>query len=229
MHNQRADIEWRETALGAVPISTRFDDPYYSLDNGLAETAHVFLHGNDLPARFDRPLHIAELGFGTGLNFLATVRAWQAAGAQYPLHFTSFEGFAMTAAQAQDALTAFPEVTDLVEALITCWDDAMTRPAHYAPDILLEVITGDVRQSLPRWAGSADAWYLDGFSPAKNPDMWEAPLMQAVYDHTAPGGTLATYTAAGHVRRALAEAGFVVTRTPGYGRKRHMTRGVKAV
>lgn len=226
MSNQHTDLSWRETPLGSVPISARFDDPYYSLDNGLAETNHVFLQGNDLPARFGHPLHIAELGFGTGLNFLATVQAWQAAGQPGSWTFTSFEGFALTQDQAAAALAAFPDLKDLAKPLLHIWNNAMQGPAAYNSDITLHVITGDVRQTLPRWPDKADAWYLDGFSPAKNPQMWEPDLMQAVADHTTQGGTIATYTAAGHVRRALADAGFTIDRVAGFGRKRHMTRGV---
>ena len=88
-------------------------------------------------------------------------------------------------------------------------------------------VTGDARTTLPHWQRSADAWFLDGFSPARNPELWEEPLMQQVFAHTSPGGTAATYTAAGFVRRGLQSAGFEVTRIPGYGRKRHMTRAVK--
>lgn len=226
MDNQNNDLMWRETDAGRVPISGRYDDPYYSLDNGLAETEHVFVSGNDLSNRFDRPLHIAELGFGTGLNFLATVKAWHEADHSQPLTFTSFEGFPLKQADAAAALTAFPDVGHFASGLLGIWDSVMVGPAAYGDLITLDVITGDVRETLPSWKGRADAWYLDGFSPAKNPDMWEAPLMQAVADHTASGGTLATYTAAGHVRRALEAAGFTITRTPGFGRKRHMTRGV---
>ena len=91
--------------------------------------------------------------------------------------------------------------------------------------ITAEIIIGDARQSLPAWQGRADAWFLDGFSPAKNPELWSPDLMAEVGRHTAPAGTFATYTAAGHVRRALAEAGFIVERRAGHGRKRHMTTG----
>lgn len=226
MSNQHTDLSWRETPLGSVPISTRFDDPYYSLENGLAETNHVFLQGNDLPARFGKHLHIAELGFGTGLNFLTTLQAWQAAGQPGPWTFTSFEGFALTADQAAAALAAFPELQDLARPLLSIWNKAMQGPAAYNDAVTLHVISGDVRATLPIWPDKADAWYLDGFSPAKNPDMWETAVMQAVADHTVSGGTLATFTAAGHVRRALADAGFTIDRVPGFGRKRHMTRGV---
>ena len=89
------------------------------------------------------------------------------------------------------------------------------------------MIIGDARQTLPRWQGLADAWFLDGFSPAKNPELWGPDLMADVWRHTAQFGTAATYTAAGIVRRALEASGFAVERTKGYGRKRHMTRAVR--
>ena len=229
MRDQTTDLSWRKTELGDVPVSTQFDDPYYSLDNGLAETRHVFLDGNDLPARFGGHIHIAELGFGTGLNFLTTVQAWISTGRKGTFLFTSFEGFPLTADAACTAHAAFPELGDLAPQLLSIWDGAMEGPAIYAPGVTLEVITGDVRETLPAWNAQADAWFLDGFSPAKNPEMWEADVMRSVADHTAPQGTIATYTAAGHVRRALEEAGLTVTRTPGFGRKRHMTRAVKDI
>ncbi|MCV6585384.1 MAG: tRNA (5-methylaminomethyl-2-thiouridine)(34)-methyltransferase MnmD [Marinibacterium sp.] len=221
MENQRAELDWRD---GQVPVSTRFDDPYYSLENGLAETAHVFLDGNDLPARFAPGFHVAELGFGTGLNFLAVWSLWERSGQTGPLRFTSFEAFPMSAPDRARALTPFASLAPLADRLQSGWDGTLDQPCDLGSAILT-VIGGDARQSLPAWAGQADAWFLDGFSPAKNPELWDSDLMGAVARHTAPGGTLATYTAAGFVRRALAEAGFDVTRSPGFGRKRHMTRG----
>ena len=218
MTDQSADIAWRD----GVPIATAFDDPYYSLDNGLAETRHVFLAGNDLPARFGGDFHIAELGFGTGLNFLVTWAAWQEAGRPGTLHFTSFEAFPMPAADMATALAHFEELAPFAKVLLSAWHPgagAITLPDGPT----LHVITGDARKTLPAWDGRADAWFLDGFSPAKNPELWEPALIKAVGEHTVPGGTAATYSAAGHVRRALADAGFAVTRVPGYGRKRHMT------
>ena len=227
MSDQTTALTWRTTALGEVPVSTQFDDPYYSLDNGLAETRHVFLDGNDLPGRFGDHLHIAELGFGTGLNFLTTLQAWRNAGRKGTWQFTSFEAFPLSSQTAHDALKAFPDLDTAL--LIDQWETAMQGPVTITPNVTLAVITGDVRTTLPAWTGQADAWFLDGFSPAKNPEMWEPDVMQAVADHTAPGGTIATYTAAGHVRRALEIAGLSVTRTPGFGRKRHMTRASKAI
>ncbi|MDF0602976.1 tRNA (5-methylaminomethyl-2-thiouridine)(34)-methyltransferase MnmD [Psychromarinibacter sp. C21-152] len=215
---QAPDTAWQ----GAVPVSRRFDDPYYSLENGLAETRHVFLAGNDLPARFREGFHIAELGFGTGLNLLTALQAWRAAGLPGPLRYTSFEAYPLPADDLSRALAHFPDLAALVAPLLAAWrrGDRVIE----TNDLRAEIVVGDARATLPRWPGRADAWFLDGFSPAKNPELWEAPLMAEVARHTAPGGTAATYTAAGFVRRNLEAAGFDVTRTPGYGRKRHMTR-----
>ncbi|MFW2543029.1 tRNA (5-methylaminomethyl-2-thiouridine)(34)-methyltransferase MnmD [Primorskyibacter sp. 2E107] len=211
-------LDWR----GAVPVSTRFDDPYFSLDNGLAETRHVFLDGNDLPGRFRDGFHIAELGFGTGMNLLAALLLWRQAGQTGVLHFTTFEAFPLDGDAMIRAQSAFPEVKTLASELGPFWTAGARR--FELPDLRFEMIEGDARQTVPAWRGKADAWFLDGFSPAKNPELWTPALMQAVAHHTAPEGTAATYTAAGHVRRSLDEAGFVATRTQGYGRKRHMTR-----
>jgi len=209
MADQTAKLDWRD----GVPIATDFDDPYYSLDNGLAETRHVFLAGNDLPARFGGDFHIAELGFGTGLNLLVTWQAWAEAGRPGTLRFTSFEAFPMAKDDMADALSHFPDIAPYAEKLCTQWNGP-----------ILHVIAGDARRTLPAWEAQADAWFLDGFSPVKNPELWEPSLLQSVGNHTKAGGTAATYSAAGHIRRNLSDAGFTVTRIPGYGRKRHMTQ-----
>lgn len=218
--NQRPEIEWRD---GAVPVSTRFDDPYFSAENGLAETRHVFLAGNGLPERFKPGFHIAELGFGTGLNMLAVLDFWRQSGMEGALHYTGFEAFPMDTAHLKQALSAFPDMQALAQPLLDVWDDAA--PKIETPDLTAEIIFGDARQTLPEWRGKADAWFLDGFAPARNPQLWGADLMHEVAQHTNPGGTFATYTAAGHVRRALGDAGFNVQRLPGFGRKRHMSAG----
>ena len=201
MTDQRADLTWTEQG---VPVSTRFDDPYFSLGDGLAETTHVFLDGNDLPTRFRDGFHIAELGFGTGLNFLTALQAFRASGCGGVLQFTSFEAFPMSRADQLRALAVYPDLP--IDAL------------DGAQDARLTVVPGDVRDTLPVWDGQADAWFLDGFSPAKNPELWEPALLAEVARHTSGEGTAATYSAAGAVRAALAEAGFEVTRVPGFGR-----------
>lgn len=222
MRNQTARVEWRD---GNIPVSTRFDDPYFSLENGVAETGHVFLDGNDLPARFAPGFHVAELGFGTGLNLLVAWEAWDAAGHAGPLRFTSFEAYPMTLNDMARAHASFPDFGGRRDALLAAWHEG---PRMALEGVEVDVIIGDARDTLPGWRGHADAWFLDGFSPAKNPELWSSDLMQEVARHTARSGTAATYTAAGFVRRGLADAGFQVTRAPGYGRKRHMTRAVLA-
>jgi tRNA U34 5-methylaminomethyl-2-thiouridine-forming methyltransferase MnmC len=216
-----ADLDWHDNG---IPIATRFDDPYFSLSGGLAETRHVFLAGNRLPARFTPGFHIAELGFGTGLNMLAALIAWRASGVSGPLTFTSFEAFPMTLPDTARALSAFPEAFATAEPLFDQWSTGRIT----APDLHATIIFGDAREAVPTWQGQADAWFLDGFSPAKNPELWSPQIMHAVARATRAGGTFATYTAAGHVRRALTDAGFIVTRQPGFGMKRHMTTGVLA-
>lgn len=220
MQGQRAEVEWRD---GDVPVSTRFDDPYYSLEDGLAESRYVFLEGNGLPDRFAPGFHIAELGFGTGLNVLAAWSAWDQAQIAGPLRVTSFEAFPLPSEEMGRALSAFPQIARYAEALLRAWDPAGGQ--FDLGSLHVTVMTEDARSALPHWAGRADAWFLDGFSPAKNPELWEPELLAQVGRHTTPGGTVATYTAAGFVRRGLAEAGFVVERRAGFGRKRHMTVG----
>jgi len=218
--DQTPDLEWRD---GLTPISVRFNDPYFSMADGLAETQHVFLAGNGLPQRFRPGFHVAELGFGTGLNMLATLAAWEQCGVPGKLAFTSFEAFPMDVAQMQRALRAFPSLEDIGQRFFSAWDDQNTTAELTFASV--RVMTGDARQLLPNWSGQANAWFLDGFSPAKNPELWEPELMAEVARHTAPNGTFATYSAAGHIRGALGKAGFSVDRVAGFGRKRHMTTG----
>jgi tRNA U34 5-methylaminomethyl-2-thiouridine-forming methyltransferase MnmC len=221
MARQHARLNWKD---GQVPVSEQFDDPYFSVQDGLAETQHVFLDGNDLPARFVPGFHIAELGFGTGLNMLTAWAAWEKSGQDTPLRFTSFEAYPMALDDMALALRAFPDLADWRDRFLAVWDGSTCDLGT----LQLEAIAGDARETLPNWDGQADAWFLDGFSPAKNPELWGDELMADVARHTRPNGTAATYTAAGFVRRGLEAAGFTVTRAPGFGRKRHMTQAILA-
>jgi tRNA U34 5-methylaminomethyl-2-thiouridine-forming methyltransferase MnmC len=216
---QGQGLDWRD---GVIPVSRRFDDPYFSLNDGLAETRHVFLTGNDLPARLAPDFQVAELGFGTGLNLLALALV----NPGLSLRFTSFEAFPLTAQDMDRALQHFPQARAVADPLLAAWAAGDTR--FCLGPISVDIILGDARETLPKWQGRADAWFLDGFSPAKNPELWSPELMAEVACHTAPGGSFATYTAAGHVRRGLSDAGFAVDRRPGHGRKRHMSVGVLA-
>lgn len=219
-----AKIRWEDWDL---PVSTQFDDPYYSRQDGLAEARHVFLAGNGLPDRFVKAVSftIAELGFGTGLNFLASVQLWQKLAApKGRLTYVAFERYPMTRDQMGTALAHWPELADLRQQLL----DVLTPDGAILPQADLVVVTGDARDQVPQWDGAADAWFLDGFAPSRNPEMWDPALLSDVYRRTLPGGSFATYSVAGVVRRGLLAAGFDVTRAPGYGRKREMLTGTRA-
>jgi len=216
-----AKIRWED---GDIPVSTRFDDPYYSRRDGLAESRHVFLAGNDLPAAWAGrdDFTIAELGFGTGLNALAALQLWSRTAPEGAhLRHVGFERFPLTGDQITRALSHWPELAPLAGSLVAQW------PADRIalPGATLTIVEGDARTAVPAWQGIADAWFLDGFAPARNPEMWEPDLLKAVHDHTRPGGSFATYSAAGHVRRAFAAAGFAVAKRPGFGSKREMLAG----
>jgi tRNA U34 5-methylaminomethyl-2-thiouridine-forming methyltransferase MnmC len=224
---ERDALEWMD---GDMPFSTRFGDHFYTREDGRAETGHVFIGQNRLAERWgdSADMVIAELGFGTGLNFLETWRQWQfhrLPGAR--LDFVSFEALPMTADEITTAIGRWPDLAPLCVRLVERWPDLTSTPVTWIldPQTRLTVVAGDALDGVTRWNGLADAWYLDGFAPARNPDMWSEPLMQAVFDRTKPGGTFATYTAAGWVRRNLQAAGFDVEKVPGFGGKREMMRG----
>jgi tRNA U34 5-methylaminomethyl-2-thiouridine-forming methyltransferase MnmC len=223
-------IVWHE---GDMPFSTRFGDHFYSRENGLAETRHVFIAGNRLLERWQEQNHfaIAELGFGTGLNMLTTWQAWKAQRRSgQDLTFTSFEKFPLDGETLDRALANWPELADEVAALLAVWPQPKPLEdlvVDLDDGVRLQLLIGDAAARLTAWDGSADAWYLDGFAPARNPDMWSADLLGNVFDKTKPGGTFATYAAAGFVRRNLQAAGFTVDRLPGHGMKREMLAGTR--
>ena len=214
------DLEWWDEK---VPIFKNFDDPYYSIENGFDETRHVFLEANNIPGRFYNGFQVAELGFGTGLNFLTTLLEWRRFGNKGRLYFTSFEAFPMRKEDMKRALANFEVLMPLAQEFYNNWSILLEQGCLIMPDVTLKLIIGDARKTVQTWQSYANCWYLDGFSPAKNPELWDANLLKHVYHRTKVGGTVSTYTAAGFVRRNLKQAGFSVCRVPGYGRKRHMT------
>lgn len=219
-----AKIRWEDTD---VPVSIWFDDPYYSRQDGLAESRHVFLGGNRLADRFSgqKTFTIAELGFGTGLNFLAALQLWRRVSAPGgKLQYVAFEKYPMTASEMRRALAQWDEFDALTEETLSAW----TGQGADLDDAELMLMVGDARDQVAAWAGQADAWFLDGFAPARNPEMWEPELLADVYRRTRTGGTFATYSAAGAVRRGLEAAGFTVTRAKGFGDKREMLTGQRA-
>jgi tRNA 5-methylaminomethyl-2-thiouridine biosynthesis bifunctional protein len=210
--------------------SGRYDDVYFQAE-GLAEARHVFVAGNELGPRFARARRftVAETGFGTGLNFCATWRLFrELAPAEARLCFVSVEAEPLPAPTLCRALAGFPEIAGEAEALAAGWDAAargFVRRSFDGGRVLLCLLLGEVGSVLPAHRFRADAWFLDGFAPARNPAMWNDAVLAEVARHTRPGGTFATYTVAGAVRRGLERQGFRLERRPGFGRKRQMLCG----
>ena len=208
-----------------TPAATDFGDIYFSVDGGLAETETVFLKACGLPERWQKQSRfvIGELGFGSGLNFLAAWRMWDATKTDHSrLHFVSVEKFPFDAAQLKQALSAWPKLNNYSEALIAQWPGRVKgfHRLHFG-DVTLTLIHDDISNALDELDANIDAWFLDGFSPAKNPDMWSAEIMKKVATLSAPGARLGTFTVAGAVRQALSDAGFAIEKKEGFGRKRH--------
>ena len=227
--NDAIGLEWENEC---VPYSKTYGDHFYSQNNGREECRHVFINGNDLPHRLAATTEftIAELGFGTGLNFLETWNFWrQMRSGGQKLHFVSFERHPLDASSMKLALTPWPELRVLSQLLQEAWAKKTDEHRVWQMDqqTTLQVYFADAKDGLKDWQNKADAWYLDGFSPARNPEMWSPVLMANVFEHTYENGTFATYTSAGWVRRNLVDAGFEVSRIPGHGKKRHMSVGVK--
>lgn len=221
----QAKILWQD----GVPVAGRFDDPYYSLDDGLEESRFVFLHGANVPEHFSKPRTvIGETGFGTGLNFLATWQAWRDHGGHGELVFISTEAFPMSSHDMKKAHAHFPDVAPLADMLRA----AMPPPepgfhsCHFDQGrVRLLLLIGDATESLCELNAQVNAWYLDGFAPAKNPSMWTEQLFAEMARLSAPGATVATFTAAGFVRRGLIANGFAMEKTSGFGRKRERLIG----
>jgi len=208
------------------PRSRLYDDVYFSAEDGLAEARAVFLAGCGLPQAWAgrERFTVGELGFGTGLNVLALMELWartRPAGGR--LHVVSVEAHPISAADAGRALARWPDLQPLTQRLLAQWPGRAPGPHRLEfPDlgVLLDVAIGEAADALAAWTGLADAWFLDGFAPARNPAIWRDEVLRLVAARSAPGAVAATFTVAGQVRRGLAAAGFQAARAPGFGRKR---------
>lgn len=215
-------LSW--TAQG--PRSQRFDDIYFSAADGLAEARAVFLQGCGLPDGWaGRPRFIVgELGFGTGLNIAALLELWdRTRSPRARLNLFSVEAYPLTQAEAARALGAWPELDRVANLLLSVWPD--TRHGFHRLDLdpigaTLDLWIGEAGEGLDAWQGVADAWFLDGFAPARNPQMWRQEVLDLVCARSRPGARLATFTVAGAVRRGLEQAGARVEKKPGFGAKR---------
>ncbi|MFX4223092.1 MAG: tRNA (5-methylaminomethyl-2-thiouridine)(34)-methyltransferase MnmD [Thalassobaculum sp.] len=215
-----------------VPVSTRFDDVYFSREDGLAETVYVFLDGCGLPDAWKGAagFTIAETGFGTGLNFLAAWNLWRrhrpAGGV---LHYLAVEGFPIPRDRLAGTVAAFPGLSGLAARLCERYPDNPTSGFHRIwfdlDRVCLTLVIGEAADALAAAEARVDAWFLDGFAPSRNPAMWRPEVLRQVARLSAPDARLASFTAAGQVRRGLAEVGFEVGKRPGFGRKRDCIAG----
>jgi len=222
-----AKISWRDNVIRA----DSYDDVYFSVEGGLGESRHVFLGGNNLPVRLQNISHftIAETGFGTGLNLLAVMAEMH----KFPalqLDYISFEACPLEVDDLERAHAPFGEVAAYAKAL----RDALPprwHGTHMVPlldgRVRLHLIYGQAEDMLAKMDFRADAWFLDGFSPAKNAAMWNKNTLAHVGRLTRQGGTISSFTVASGVRDTLQDAGFIVEKCPGFGRKRHMLTGQK--
>lgn len=218
-------------ADGGVPYSQVYDDIYHSRDGGMQQAGQVFLAGNGLPGNWCQRERfvIVETGFGLGLNFLCTWAAWRADPQRCrQLHFISIEKHPFAAADMAQLLCQWPELQPLVEQLLQQWP-CLTPGSHRLQfeqgQVVLTLIFDDVLAGLKHLHASADAIYLDGFAPSRNPDMWSERVFRSLARLAHGGTTLATYTVATSVREGLAHAGFNVQKQPGFGRKQAMLAG----
>ena len=229
-----AELDWDS---GGTPISAGFGDVYFSRDGGPQESRHVFLSGSELPQRWLRAgagcFTLAETGFGTGLNFLLTWQAWRELPLPRPrLHYLAVEKYPLTTADLERAHAAWPELAPLSRQLRRQYPELLPGQHRLVLEdgwLTLDLWWEDALDALQDLAGHrrhwVDAWYLDGFAPARNETMWQPPLFTAMALASRTGATVATFTAAGRVRRALSDAGFAMEKVPGFGRKRECLRG----
>lgn len=225
------------------PRSSHFDDIYFSTSDGLEETRYVFLRHNDLAQRWSAlpagsDFSIAETGFGTGLNFLAAWQMWrEQAPPQCRLHFISVERYPLSHADLHKALALWPQLDELIQPLLAAYPPVLSHGFHrlwfdqgqVCLTLIIDEASSGFAQLLncehPRLAAPrhrVDAWFLDGFAPAKNPDMWSEQLFTLIGQLSHADTTAATFTCAGIVKRGLKNAGFHIEKVPGFGRKREM-------
>lgn len=238
-----------------IPYSQAFDDIYYSSDGGIAETQFVFIESNQILERWslskDPIFTICETGFGTGLNFLYTWKLWEEFQNKHNtfsdeesdstsqkreskinslrwLHFISTEAFPLSGSDIYKYLHGIPEISEQLKIFLAKYN--LYSPAFYRfifPEsrITLTLLYGDINNTLPELVASVDAWYLDGFAPSKNPEMWSDTVFQEMARLSHLGTSFATYTSSSVVRKGLKSAGFHVQKKNGFGKKREMCFG----
>lgn len=215
-----------------TPYSALYDDVYHTAHGALAQARHVFLAGNELPARWMGVARfvILETGFGLGLNFLAAWQAWRGSGATGRLHFVSVEKHPFRRDDLAGLLAAYPESKSLADLLLRQWPPLTPgfHRLHFDDGrVTLTLLLGDARALLPQLTAAVDAVFLDGFAPAKNPDLWSPALLATVTRLCRDRATLATWSVAGELRHALESLGWRLERRPGFATKREMLVGMR--
>ncbi len=224
-----ANIRWG----GEQPYSIDFNDIYFNSEDGLQETEYVFIAQNQLQQRFSsnesNVFTIIETGFGTGLNFFCTVLHWLNCGpASAKLHYVSLEKYPLKPEDIEKVTQIYPQFCGISNELLEQYSNLQLglNTICVANDrIKLSLWIDDVLETLPQIHNKADAWFLDGFAPAKNADMWSEQVFRHISRLSKPGTTFATFTSAGAVRRSLQSIGFNVQKCAGYGKKREMLSG----
>lgn len=228
----QAQIDWDDQGR---PHSRQYDDVYFAINEGIDETLHVFIEQNHLRQRFAelQPhacLVIGETGFGTGMNFFC---AWQLfaelAPADARLHFVSVEKYPLARDDLARAMQLWPELAAFTQPLLEQYVAIHPGFQQFSLEggrVTLTLMIGDALEQLPQLDARIDAWFLDGFAPAKNPDMWTPELFAQLARLSHPGTTLGTFTTTGWVRRSLIEAGFAMKKVPGIGKKWEVMHGV---
>ncbi|MBL1430975.1 MAG: FAD-dependent 5-carboxymethylaminomethyl-2-thiouridine(34) oxidoreductase MnmC [Robiginitomaculum sp.] len=224
----KAQLLWGETGEPQDKVS---QDVYFSPTDGIQETKTVFLNGCGLPRSWnEQPLHtIAELGFGTGLNFLASVALWRKTSQPgQKLHYISVENSPLSAKEMTRAHLRFAELTNEAAELRAVLPQAVKgfHHCHIGNNIELSLLYGPVGEMLPQLQANVDSWFLDGFTPARNPQMWSAQVFDEIYRLSAPKAHLASFSVAGSVCRELRRVGFEIEKKPGHGYKRHRLEAV---
>ena len=221
-----------QTSMKGAPRSKEFDDVYFSAQDGLAETRYVFLEKNNLPNAFAgrERFTVFETGFGTGLNFLATWKLFQEhAQPGQSLHFISVEKYPLRALQIKEYLQPFAlEFPEELNAFVNHYPETLSEGRHeiaLSSSVHLSLIIGDINDVMNDVKERVDCWFLDGFKPASNPDMWSEELFANMARLSKAGTHFATFTAAGFVKRGLRDAGFEVEKVRGFGTKRDMLTG----
>ncbi len=222
-----------------VAFSEDFNDYYFSKQSGIEETRYVFLENSQLSKRWhtlkNHHFSICETGFGTGLNFLCTWDLWlKNSRAHDQLHFISVEKHPIKKTDLQKILNHWPEFSTLSEQLLIQYPPMVAgwHTLHFQPNpqrgtMTLQLFFGDIESWLPQIQGPIDAWFLDGFAPAKNPDMWHDTLFLTMAKLTKAQGTVTTFSAASQIKHSLTAAGFSLEKTTGFGKKREMGKAVQ--